>query len=100
LLQYGAFAGALVGVAAPVLAGVNDVHAVWSAVTAGGVLGAYITLHSVDPQRASSGLGLSAPRGSPTVAEGSRVDVQFTPESLLFTKLRVQGNHPLVSLTF
>jgi hypothetical protein len=99
-LQYGGVAGALVGVALPVLAHTSNEHVLWGAATAGGILGAYVTLKSIDPQRATSGFGLSTPRSDHAVAERPRVDVQFTPEVLVLAGLRMKGNYPVVSLTF
>ena len=99
LLQYGAFAGSLVGLIAPVLAQSNNSHLIFGAATAGGILGAVLTEQFIQPAAANSGVGAAGAKPR-NVGRANGIDVKFSPESMVFAKLGVHGQHPILSLTF
>lgn len=99
LLQYGAFAGALVGLIVPVVTQSSNTHIVYGSLTAGGILGAMLTQQYIKPAEANAGLGSARSTERQLVRSGG-VDVKFSPESMVFAKMGVQGQHSILSLTF
>ena len=99
LLQYGSFAGALVGLIAPVLAQSGNSHLIFGAATAGGILGAILTEQFIKPAEANRGLGAAGVK-TREVGRTGGVDVKFSPESMVFAKMGIHGQHPILSLTF
>ena len=98
LLQYGSFAGALVGLIVPVLAQSSNSHLLYGSATAGGVLGAVLTEQFIQPSAVNAGLGAAA--GKPQQLGRTGVDVKFSPESVVFAKMGVRGQHSLLSVSF
>lgn len=99
LFQYGSFAGALVGLIAPVIAQTDNLHLIFGAATAGGILGAILTEQFIKPPEANKGLGAVRAKER-EVGRAARVDVKFSPESMVFAKMGVRGEHPILSLAF
>lgn len=100
LLEVGALAGGLVGGSLLALARSSDSHVIFGTITAGGLFGALITEGLIEPRKAGFGVGSDEPRRGGAHERSSRVDVQLFPESVLFAKMGLRGNHPIVSLTF
>ena len=98
LLQLGTAAGAVVGIALPVLAQADAASAYFGAATAGGLLGALLTHNMIAPARASRDRAASLRTGS-SVRE-PRVDMRFTPQNLVFVRSHARGVYPLLALTF
>ncbi len=98
LLMYGTAAGALVGIAVPVLADARNSNVYFGAVTVGGLIGAALTTNFMKPASANLGVG-SLPRGEDGVAR-SRFDVRFVPEGALMASMKQRGTHPVMSITF
>ena len=99
LLQYGSFAGALVGVIAPVIAQSTNSHLAFGAATVGGIIGAVLTEQFIKPAEANRGLGAAAVKAR-DVGRSGGVDVKFSPESMVFAKVGIHGQHPILSLVF
>jgi hypothetical protein len=97
-LQIGAAAGAVVGLAIPLLVTSDNAPAYLGAATAGGLLGAMITHRLIEPARASRGRAATLRTGAVTTP--SRVQMRFTPQNLVFVQGRARGNYPLLGLTF
>lgn len=97
LMMYGTAAGALVGVALPVLANAREPNPYFAAVTIGGVLGAALTNNFIKPAPASQRLGLAT---GTTRSSPARFGVKLTPESALLAGLGQRGNHSLLSISF
>jgi hypothetical protein len=99
LLALGTGAGAVMGLAVPVLAQSGSARLVFATATAGGILGAMLTEHLIEPARAGFGVPMrSGSRG--TGGPPSRVGVQFAPESALLAGMGVAGRHSILSLSF
>ena len=99
LLQYGSVAGALVGLILPVITQSGNSHLVYGSLTAGGILGAVLTEQFIKPSEANAGLG--AMRIKPSeVAQTKGVNVRFSPESIVFARAGLRGQHSILSLTF
>jgi hypothetical protein len=96
LLQYGAFAGALVGGIIPVLSQTDNVHLIYGTLTAGAILGAILTEQFIAPPAANSGLGAAVTK----TRQVGGVDIKFSPESMVFAKIGMRGQHSILSLTF
>jgi hypothetical protein len=96
LLALGTAAGAVMGLAIPVLAQSDNARAIFATGTIGGILGAMLTEHLIEPARA--GFGAATRTGSR--AAPSRVGVQFAPESALLAGMGVKGQHSILSLSF
>jgi hypothetical protein len=96
LLQYGAVAGALVGGIIPVIAQSDNAHVIYGSLTAGAILGAILTEQFIAPPAANTGLGAAVTKSR----EVAGIDVKFSPESLVFAKMGVKGQHSILSLTF
>jgi hypothetical protein len=99
LFQYGAFAGALVGLIGPVLAQTDNSHVIYGAATAGGIIGAILTEQFIKPPEANAGLGGTGSRERES-GRASGVSVRFSPESIMFAKVGMRGQHSILSLTF
>jgi hypothetical protein len=100
LFSVGTGAGALIGLAIPVLASTSDSHAIFGAMTIGGLLGAALTESLIMPRRAGTELGLGAREGVESARTASRVGVRFSPESVLMLGLGQPGRYSLLSLVF
>lgn len=98
LLMYGTAAGALVGVAIPVLADARTSNVYWGGITVGGLIGAALTTNFMKPASANLGVG-SLPKGANGIAR-SRVDVRFIPEGAVLASMKQRGAHPLLAITF
>ena len=99
LLQYGSLAGALVGLIGPVLAQTNNGRVFYGAATAGGIVGAILTEQFIKPPEANTGLGATGSRERDS-GRASGVSVRFSPESVMFAKVGMRGQHSILSLTF
>ncbi len=97
LLQYGSVAGALVGLIGPVLAQTDNSQVYFGAATAGGIIGAILTEQFIKPPEANKGLGAA---GSRELEVGRGVSVRFSPESVMFAKMGMRGQHSILSLSF
>jgi len=96
LLQLGTAAGAVVGLAIPVLAESNNPQAIFGPATAGGILGAILTHRLIAPARA---------RGSAATRTGARprtegLAIRFTPQNLILARSGRQGIYPVLSASF
>jgi hypothetical protein len=102
LLELGAGAGALMGLAIPVLAQSGDRQVNFAAMTIGGILGAVVSEGLLAPQRARSGELGAAPRrtGATREVHRERVSVRFAPEGAVMAGLGQRGRHPILSLSF
>ena len=98
LLGVGTAAGALMGLAVPLLAQADDARLWAAAGTIGGVLGAIATESFIKPARAR-GTNDSMQRTGSLRLPG-RVDLQFSPQAAIFAGSGIRGNHSVVSLTF
>jgi len=96
LLQYGAFAGALVGGIIPVIGQTDNARLVYGSLTAGAILGAVLTEQFIAPPVANTGLGAAVTK----TRQVGAVDVKFSPESMVFAKMGVRGQHSILSLSF
>ncbi len=99
LLALGTGAGAVMGLAIPVLAQSGNVQLVFATATVGGILGAIVTEGLIAPPRALGATG-AADRRTGSAGRPSRVDVHFSGASALLAGSGVRGRHPVVSLTF
>lgn len=98
LFSLGTGAGALLGLALPVLTSANNPRVIFGAMTLGGLLGAVLTENLIMPRRAGTELGLGERTGSQRTS--SRVDVRFNPESALLAGLGQPGRYSLLSVVF
>lgn len=98
LLQLGTAAGAVVGIAIPVLAQADDAPVYFGVAAVGGALGAAITHSLLSPARASRERAIPLRTGS--VERPSRVAVRFTPQNLVFVQRRTRGVYPVLDITF
>ena len=96
LLQLGTAAGAVVGLAVPVLAESDNPQAIFGPATAGGILGAILTHRLLAPARARSAAATRTGRRP----EAERFTLRFTPQSLLLARSGQRGRHPVLSATF
>jgi hypothetical protein len=96
LLALGTGAGAVMGLAVPVLAQSDNARLIIATATVGGVLGAIVTERLIEPARA----GFGAPLRTGARGTSPRVLVQFSPEAALFAGMGVQGRHSVLSLSF
>ena len=96
LLQLGTAAGAVVGLAVPVLAESDNPQAIFGPATAGGILGAMLTHRLLAPARARSAAATRTGRRP----EAQRFTLRFTPQSLLLARSGQRGRHPVLSATF
>lgn len=98
LLQYGSLAGAVVGLIVPVLAQSGNSHLLFGSATVGGLIGAVLTEQFIKPTAANAGLGAASGKAQQLGRGG--VDVKFSPESVVFAKMGVRGQHSLLSVSF
>jgi len=96
LLQLGTAAGAVVGLAVPVLAESDNPQAIFIPATIGGVLGAILTHSLIAPERAGSARAMRS--GSRPTTE--RVAVRFTPQNLLLARAGRRGLYPVLGVEF
>ena len=96
LLALGTGAGAVMGLAVPVLAQSDNARLMFATATVGGILGAIVTERLIEPARAGAG----APMRTGARGTAPRVLVHFSPEAALFAGMGVQGKHSVVSLSF
>ncbi len=94
LVNFGALAGGLIGVAVPVLASSDNATVTLGMATAGAILGAVFTEGLIQPAKAGERTSL---RES---GKESRVSIHFSPQSMLMAGLKQKGNHSILSLTF
>ncbi len=99
LLGLGTAAGAVMGLAVPVLAQSNNPQVIFATATIGGILGALLTENLIAPQRASAGTN-QRERRSGSLGRSSRVAVRVSAESALFAGAGLRGNHSILALTF
>ena len=99
LLGLGTAAGAVMGLAVPVLAQSDNPQVIFATATIGGILGALLTENLIAPQRASAGAN-QRERRSGSLGRSSRVSVRVSAESALLAGAGLRGNHSLVALTF
>ena len=99
LLGLGTAAGAVMGLAVPVLAQTNNPQLIFATATIGGILGALLTENLIAPQRASAGTN-QRERRSGSLGRSSRVSVRVSAESALLAGAGLRGNHSIVALTF
>ena len=99
LLALGTGAGAVMGLAIPVLAQSDNPQLIFATATAGGILGALVTENLINPQRARSG-DSATERRTGALGRSSRVDVRFSAEGALMAGSGLRGNHSILSLTF
>jgi hypothetical protein len=98
LLQLGAVAGAVVGIAIPVLAESDHPAPYFGAMSAGGLFGVFLTHNLLEPARASSPRATPARTGA--LPRPSRVAVRFTPQNLIPASRRIRGVYPLLDVRF
>ena len=96
LLQLGTAAGAVVGLAVPVLAESDNPQAIFGPATAGGILGAILTHRLLAPARERSAAAMRTGRRP----EAERFTLRFTPQSLLLARSGQRGSYPVLSATF
>ena len=96
LLQLGTAAGAVVGLAIPVLVGADNPQVVFGPATAGGILGAILTHELIGPARARNAavIRTGARRGE------ERFALRFTPQNLILARSGRQGTYPVLSASF
>jgi hypothetical protein len=96
LLQLGSAAGAVVGLAIPVLAESDNPQAIFIPATIGGVLGAILTHRLIGPERAGNARAMRTGARSTT----ERVAVRFTPQNLLLARAGGRGLYPVLGVEF
>ena len=99
LLALGTGAGAVMGLAVPVLAQSSNAQLIFATATIGGVLGALVTENLISPQRARSGEG-GTERRTGSLGRPSRVDVHFSAGGALMAGAGLRGQHSILSLTY
>ncbi len=99
LLGLGTGAGAVMGLAIPVLAQSDDRQIILATATVGGILGAIFTESLIAPSRARSG-GSAAERRTGSLGRAPRFDVRFSPQAALLAGSGVAGRHAILSATF
>ena len=96
LLQLGTVAGAVVGLAVPVLAESDNPQAIFGPATAGGILGAILTHRLLGPARARSAAAMRTGRRP----DGERLTLRFTPQNIVLARSGRPGIYPVLSATF
>lgn len=99
LLGLGTAAGAVMGLAVPVLAQSDNPQLIFATATVGGILGALLTENLIAPQRASAGMN-QRERRSGSLERSSRVAVRVSTGSALLAGAGLRGNHSILALTF
>ena len=100
LLAVGTGAGALIGIALPVLAQSGNSHLVLGAAAIGGIVGAWASEQILMPRRAEAGERSLHQSGSRTDTRQPRVEVSFTPQAAVMAALRQRGQHEILALRF
>jgi hypothetical protein len=98
LLQLGTLAGGVAALAVPVAAQANSARPYFAAATAGGLLGAILTHRLLEPAHASA--NSAEVRRTGLRAAPARVDVSFTPQSLLLARTGLPGAYPVLHVGF
>jgi hypothetical protein len=100
LLQFGAVAGAVVGLAIPVLAQSDNPQLIFGPATAGGLLGALVMHRFIAPARANA--AVSRRTGSRAIPSrfATRFATRFTPQNLLLARSGREGVYPLINVRF
>jgi hypothetical protein len=96
LLQLGTAAGAVVGLAIPVLAQSENPQAIFIPATVGGILGAILTHSLIAPARAGSAAGMRT--GARSTSE--RVTLRFTRQNLFLARAGGRGLYPVLGVEF
>ena len=98
LVNFGALAGGLIGVAIPVIASSDNASVTLGLATAGAILGTILTENLIQPAHAGEPLrsGLLRTQEKKTML-GS---VKFSPEALVLAGAKLPGKHSLFSFTF
>ena len=99
LLGLGTAAGAVMGLAVPVLAQSDNPQLIFATATIGGILGALLTENLIAPQRANAGMN-QRERRSGSLGRSSRVAVRVSTGSALLAGAGLRGNHSILALTF
>ena len=100
LLYVGTLAGALIGVAIPVLAQSSNPHAIFGAGTVGGLLGAIVTENMIAPQRAGGDRRTGSLKPTDARRSASRVEMHFAPQAVVMAAFKQPGYHSILSMTF
>jgi len=96
LLQLGTVAGAVVGLAVPVLAESDNPSLIFGPATLGGLLGAIVTHNLIAPAHANARF----PQRTGARAMPSRVTVRFTPQNLVLARTGREGMYPVLNVAF
>ena len=96
MLQLGTVAGAVVGLAVPVLVGSDNPQAIFGPATAGGILGAILTHELLEPARARSAAAMRTGQRP----KERRMTVRFAPQNLLLARSGQRGVYPVLNATF
>jgi hypothetical protein len=96
LLQFGTLAGAVVGLAIPVLAQSDNPQLIFGPATLGGLIGAVVTHNFIAPAHANARF----PQRTGARAVPSRFAVRFTPENLLLARSGREGTYPVMNVRF
>ena len=96
LLQFGTLAGAVVGLAIPVLAQSDNPQLIFGPATIGGLIGAVMTHNIIAPAHANA--RFSERTGARALP--SRLGVRFTPENLLLARGGRAGTYPVLNVRF
>ena len=96
LLQLGTVAGAVVGLAVPVLAESDNPALIFGPATLGGILGAIVTHHLIAPAHANARFSRrTGARPTP-----SRFTMRFTPQNLVLARSGRAGIYPVLNVGF
>ena len=96
LLQLGTVAGAVVGLAVPVLAESDTPALIFGPATLGGVIGAIVTHNLIGPAHANARVS----RRTGARATPSRFTMRFTPQNLVLAKTGREGVYPVLNVAF
>jgi hypothetical protein len=96
LLQFGTIAGAVVGLAVPVLAQADNPQVIFGPATLGGLVGAMVTHNFIAPAHANS----RRPQRTGARSIPSRVAVHFTPQNLVLARSGRAGTYPVLNVQF
>jgi hypothetical protein len=99
LLALGTGAGAVMGLAIPVLAQSDSPQLIFGTATLGGIVGAMVTEELIGPRRARAGESATE-RRTGSIDRSSRVDVRFSAPAALMAGAGMRGSHSVLSLTF
>jgi hypothetical protein len=96
LLQLGTVAGAVVGLAVPVLAESDSPALIFGPATLGGLLGAIVTHNLIAPAHANARWS----RRTGARVTPSRFTMHFTPQNLVLARSGRQGMYPVLNVAF